>query len=246
MIKMMIPFLASLTSLLCKIKTIFTMKGKFTLIIEKLSHSDIILQYPLQKMSEDRKLVTFSIIGIFIYSFPAQIFTIFTVFDPINCFLSMLNIYNNFSTFCMEMQFCLLAILVIRRLRALHKHIGNLFTEKNMYGYLGKTQKTVENLKQAHKYLNDCCELIIDYFNVPILISLMCTTIDSFMNIYFAIFGGFIDAGTKRSTHYEITAYCIWAVYYFSRFCIICIAADQMMSEVKKNIRLDIFLVVFQ
>lgn len=232
-IKLVIPVLTSSSSLLCKIKTIFTMKAKFIPIIQKLLHSDSKCRYSIQRMKQERIFICLSVIVILTYSFPTQLRSIKRYSNRLNSLLHILHIHNNFSVFCLEMQFCLLAILIIRRLRTLHEQINKVFLAKNRYGCLYRLHKTVANLKQVHKHLHDSCQLIIDYFNVPILISLTCTTTNIFMNLYFAIFGGSQDAVVAKRAYQEGLGHFIVAIYYFSRICLICIAAGQMINEVR-------------
>lgn len=214
-----------------KLKMLVTVQSNFIPIVEELLIAETKLQYPTKKFIEERKSVFYLLIGMFLYSFPMQLILLFINITPISFILFLSTVYTNFGIFTVELQFCTLSVLIVRRLRFLHERITSIKTSK-----YASTIYTVQNLKDVHRDLNEVCKMVIDYYNVPILMSLTYTTLGSFMNVYFAIFGGFKDAGvkevvTKRPT-LEIVGHYFYAVYYFGRFCLVCVAADRMMSEV--------------
>ncbi|KAK9739903.1 7tm Chemosensory receptor [Popillia japonica] len=230
-IKLTIPFSVSLVGFLNKLKMLVTVQSNFIPIVEELLIAETKLQYPTKKFIEERKSVFYLLIGMFLYSFPMQLILLFINITPISFILFLSTVYTNFGIFTVELQFCTLSVLIVRRLRFLHERITSIKTSK-----YASTIYTVQNLKDVHRDLNEVCKMVIDYYNVPILMSLTYTTLGSFMNVYFAIFGGFKDAGvkevvTKRPT-LEIVGHYFYAVYYFGRFCLVCVAADRMMSEV--------------
>lgn len=103
----------------------------------------------------------------------------------------------------------------------------------------------------AHKTMCHTLQIIKQYYSPLLLVSIACCNLNVLLNLYFAIFGGYIkllDKSKYFQTSSDIINNFMWGSYYFLRFFAVALFAELVTSEVcycwKKFIKILIIYIL--
>lgn len=141
------------------------------------------------------------------------------------------NIYNNFSATCCELQFISICYLILSRFRLLHQSLDRDSTNIKLRNLSSK----ISVLKDCHHDLCESITTLNQLYNGQLFISLSSLFVNILLNLYFAIFGGFTQPATRfilTQNPTNVINSVLWSIYYFIRFLSICVVADILIDKV--------------
>ncbi|XP_050306321.1 putative gustatory receptor 28b [Anthonomus grandis grandis] len=195
---------------------------------------------------KDYSYAKFLIFLIIMLSVPYQLYTAYMQYNfnekhnVLKYIILTFNHYNNFSAVCLETQFSYLCYILKNRLEIVNEHLRrnygigsvHLNIKKSIASWNYHQQahlKSIVDLRECHHKLCDSCSLLNKLYSIQLLVSLTACLINTLLNFYFAIYGGFVN--TNPTTVHNIITQTIWGLYYVVRFVDICASADRLAKE---------------
>lgn len=222
-------------------------------ILHLIENTDNLLQTTDKQLHQNLIVLKLCSVVALLLSYPFQMYSVSKLILNsdhllINIMIFGLNVYNNFTAFCCELQFCSIAWLVFTRFSLVHcklRKIQNSVRNSSCSVVISNNRQSDVQflsdlfvLKHCQHYLCDICEKLNLFFGPVFIVSVSSLFVNVLLNLYFAIFGGFEKLATNEVIAQPLSSVLNsvgWSLYYFVRFVLLCTAA-QLVSEKVINV----------
>lgn len=199
-------------------------------VVETIGHIDILLKTSDDHHRKDRKIVwcylicsqTFLILQIYFIFILVQL-------DMIIVSMYTFSVYINLGVTANELQYIALCQIIRSRFIIINQKIKAL--KRNDTQNLGDT---MEMLRYTHRILVRLSERTNNFFDIRLFFSFFCCMTNVLANLYFMIFGEtyiFEPTDQAEKIRFIILTF-LWALYYFMRMTMLCLASQTLCKEV--------------
>lgn len=202
-------------------------------IIQTILHIDSLLKIENGQHKSDRKIIVAYLICSQTF-LALQLYFISVLQHTGTLIVAMysFSVYVNLGVAATELQYIAICQVIRSRYALINQKI-KIFKNQLKNG-MGDFENEIETLRYAHRILVTMTERTNRSFDLRLFFSFFCCMTNVLANLYFMIFGEtyiFEPEDYQQKIQYVMLTF-LWALYYFMRMTLLCLASQTLCKEV--------------